>query len=124
MKMKISIPLVFISGITLAQQVPVVNTIDSVTIKSRIKIAQERKEFARHAQATELLGAYELGRNNPHDIAQTLGTLAGVQVDKRTQFGGQRVVVRGYGNDQKFNNWGVKFYLNSAPITNADGVTI
>ncbi|MGS0749107.1 TonB-dependent receptor plug domain-containing protein [Halpernia sp. GG3] len=37
--------------------------------------------------------------------------------------GGQRVVIRGYGNDQKFNNWGVKFYLNSIPITNADNTT-
>ena len=45
-------------------------------------------------------------------------------MDKRTNLGGQRVVVRGYGNDQKFNNWGTKFYLNSAPLTNADGVTL
>lgn len=47
-----------------------------------------------------------------------------VQVDKRTNLGGQRVVVRGYGNDQKFNSWRVKFYLNAVPLTNADNTTV
>lgn len=97
--------------------------IDSVNITGRTKIKKERAEFTRHAQSTEILSSYELNRNNPNAIEQSLGTLAGVQVDKRTNYGGQRVVVRGYGNDQKFNNWGVKFYLNSVPFTNADGVT-
>ena len=47
-----------------------------------------------------------------------------MQVDKRTQLGGQRIVIRGYGNDQKFNNWGIKIYYNGVPLTTADGVTI
>ncbi|MEC5394784.1 TonB-dependent receptor [Bergeyella sp. RCAD1439] len=107
-----------------AQETERESVVDSVVIKARTKVKQERKEFFKHAQSTEIVSAYEIERNNPHFIEQSLGTMAGVQVDKRTQFGGQRVVLRGYGNDQKFNNWGVKFYLNSAPITNADGVTV
>ena len=99
-------------------------TIDEVTILGRKKIKQERKEFTRHAQSTETLSEEELNRNNSAMIDQTLSTMAGVQVDKRTNFGGQRVVVRGYGNDQKFNNWGTKFYLNGVPLTQADGVTV
>ncbi|MDO5615928.1 MAG: TonB-dependent receptor [Cruoricaptor ignavus] len=98
--------------------------IDSVVIKGRARIAQERKEFIKHAQSTEVLGSYDLQRNDPILIDQTLGTMAGVQVDKRTLFGGQRLVVRGYGNDQKFNNWGIKSYLNGIPLTQADGTTI
>ncbi|BFO67489.1 TonB-dependent receptor [Chryseobacterium sp. KCF3-3] len=98
--------------------------IDSVNIFRRSKIEIERTEFQRHAQSTETLSESELNRNNSSFIEQSLGTLAGVQVDKRTQLGGQRIVIRGYGNDQKFNNWGIKSYLNSVPITNADGVTI
>lgn len=98
--------------------------IDSIAIKGRKKIKQERADFAYNGQSTEILGSYEIERNNPIFVEQSLGTMAGVQVERRTEFGGQRVVLRGYGNDQKFNNWGVKFYLNSAPITNADGVTI
>lgn len=98
--------------------------IEQVTINARTKVKKERTEFKRHAQSTETLSEEELNRNNSAYIDQTLSTMAGVQVDKRTQLGGQRIVVRGYGNDQKFNNWGVKFYWNNMPLTNAEGVTI
>ncbi len=98
--------------------------IQEVEIKGREKVKKERAEFTRHAQSTETLSEYELNRNNSYFIEQSLGTMAGVQVDKRTQLGGQRIVIRGYGNDQKFNNWGIKSYLNGVPLTNADGVTI
>lgn len=98
--------------------------IDSVQILGRSKIKHERAEFKRHAQSTETLGSYELNRNNSAFIEQSVNVMAGVQVDKRTALGGQRFVIRGYGNDQKFNNWGVKFYLNSVPLTNADNITV
>lgn len=98
--------------------------IDEITILGRKKLKQERKEFTRHAQSVETMSEEELNRNNPAMIDQTLSTMAGVQVDKRTNFGGQRIVVRGYGNDQKFNNWGTKFYWNNMPLTNAEGITI
>ncbi len=98
--------------------------IEQVTINARTKVKKERAEFKRHAQSTETLSEDELNRNNSAYIDQTLSTMAGVQVDKRTQLGGQRIVLRGYGNDQKFNNWGVKFYWNNMPITNAEGITV
>jgi len=98
--------------------------IEEVAVRGRKKIKQERAEFKRHAQSVETLSEEELNRNNPAAIDQTLSTMSGVQVDKRTIFGGQRLVVRGYGNDQKFNNWGVKAYWNNMPLTNAEGITI
>lgn len=98
--------------------------IDEVAILGRKKLKQERAEFTRHAQSVETLSEEELNRNNPAMIDQTLSTMAGVQVDKRTGFGGQRIIVRGYGNDQKFNNWGTKFYWNNMPLTTAEGVTV
>lgn len=100
------------------------NSLDEVIVKEKRKTAKERGEFKRHAQTVEALTEEELNRNNPAFIEQSLGTMAGVQVDKRTQLGGQRIVIRGYGNDQKFNNWGVKAYYNGVPITSADGVTV
>lgn len=98
--------------------------IPQVDVKGRRKNVKERAEFTRHAQTTEVLTSEDLNRNNPAFIEQTLGTMAGVQVDKRTQLGGQRVVIRGYGNDQKFNNWGIKAYFQTIPLTTADGVTM
>ncbi|MCW3160199.1 TonB-dependent receptor [Chryseobacterium oryctis] len=99
-------------------------TIEEVAIQGRKKIKQERAEFKRHGQSVETLSEEELNRNNPAAIDQTLSTMPGLQVDKRTNFGGQRLVVRGYGNDQKFNNWGVKAYWNNMPLTTAEGVTV
>jgi len=96
----------------------------NITINARPKIVKEQSEFKRHGQSTELLSSQELNRNNPAFLEQSLGVMAGVQVDKRTQMGGQRIVIRGYGNDQKFNNWGIKAYYNQIPLTNAEGVTI
>ncbi len=105
-----------------AQETP--KALDEVIVKEKRKTAKERGEFKRHAQSVEALTEEDLNRNNPAFIEQSLGTMAGVQVDKRTQLGGQRIVIRGYGNDQKFNNWGVKAYYNGIPLTTADGVTI
>jgi iron complex outermembrane receptor protein len=115
-----------IAGITLAAtasaQEP--QQLSSVEVKGRKKTVKERAEFQHHAQTTEVLTEEELNRNNPAFIEQSLNTVAGVQVDKRTQAGGQRIVIRGYGNDQKFNNWGIKAYYNGIPLTTADGVTV
>lgn len=99
-------------------------SLEEVVVKEKRKTVQERAEFLHHAQSVKVIGEVELNRNNPAFIEQSLGTMAGVQVDKRTQLGGQRIVIRGYGNDQKFNNWGVKIYYNGFPLTTADGVTI
>lgn len=100
-------------------------SIDEVKIiHARSKVLKEREEFKKHAQSTEIISEYEINRNNPAFIEQSLNTMAGVQVEKRTQLGGQRIILRGYGNDQKFNNWGIKMYLNNIPLTGADGVTV
>lgn len=97
--------------------------LDSVVVSAPKKSASQ-VQLAKNAQSSAVLSLYDWQRGNGLSLEQTLGTLNGVQVENRTHFGGQRVVVRGYGNDQKFNNWGVKFYLNGSPITSADGVTI
>lgn len=100
-------------------------SIDEVKIiHARSKVLKEREEFKKHAQSTEIISEYEINRNNSAFIEQSLNTMAGVQVEKRTQLGGQRIILRGYGNDQKFNNWGIKMYLNNIPLTGADGVTV
>jgi iron complex outermembrane recepter protein len=113
--------LLLISGFAFAQTT---KELEEVIVREKRKTAKERGEFKRHAQSVKALTEEELNRNNPAFIEQSLGTMAGVQVDKRTQLGGQRLVIRGYGNDQKFNNWGVKAYYNGIPVTTAEGVTI
>jgi iron complex outermembrane receptor protein len=111
-----------VSGHSFAQTTT--KELEEVIVKEKRKTAKERGEFKRHAQSVEAITEEEMNRNNPAFIEQSLGTMAGVQVDKRTQLGGQRLVIRGYGNDQKFNNWGIKSYYNGVPITTAEGVTV
>lgn len=99
-------------------------SLPGVDVEGTRKTIKERAEFQHHAQTTDVLTEEELNRNNPAFIEQSLNTVAGVQADKRTQLGGQRIVIRGYGNDQKFNNWGIKAYYNGIPLTTAEGVTV
>ena len=99
-------------------------SLDSLYIKGNTKTQQEQKEFIKNGQSTELLTSYDLDRTISSYIDQTLNTLPGVQVERRTLMGGQRITLRGYGNDQKFNNWGIKMYWNNMPLTNADGTTL
>jgi iron complex outermembrane recepter protein len=95
-----------------------------VVVQESRRVIDERNAIIKHAQSVGVMSEAQLNRNNPMFVEQGLGMMAGMQVDKRTQLGGQRLVIRGYGNDQKFNNWGVKIYYNGIPITTADGVTI
>lgn len=115
--------LLFVCNLTIAQNLPS-KMLEEVQVNEKKKAAQKKQAFIKQAQTTGVLTEVELNRNNPAFIEQSLGTMAGVQVDKRTQLGGQRLVIRGYGNDQKFNNWGVKAYYNGVPITTAEGVTV
>jgi iron complex outermembrane receptor protein len=126
MKTKIVVLMVSLFSMQIIAQIEQdsINQLKSVVVNARAKTLRELSEFKRHGQFTELLSSQELNRNNPAFLEQSLGVMAGVQVDKRTQVGGQRIVIRGYGNDQKFNNWGIKAYFNQIPLTNAEGVTI
>src|SRR5437868_10803597 len=121
--MKKIFTLLAITGMATAAYGQTTQTLKEVEVKGRKKTVKERAEFQHHAQTTEVLTEEELNRNNPAFIEQSLNTVAGVQVDKRTQLGGQRIVIRGYGNDQKFNNWGIKAYYNGIPLTTAEGIT-
>ncbi len=121
--MKQIIILACLIGTAATAHAQAVQTLNEVHVNGRKKTVKERAEFQHHAQTTEVLTEDELNRNNPAFIEQSLNTVAGVQVDKRTQLGGQRIVIRGYGNDQKFNNWGIKAYYNGIPLTTAEGVT-
>lgn len=49
--------------------------IEQITLKSRKKVNQERNEFSKNAQATEILSDEDLNRNNSALIEQSLSTI-------------------------------------------------
>jgi iron complex outermembrane receptor protein len=63
-------------------------------------------------------------RNSGLSLENSLNLLPGVDMQSRTTFGGQRIMIRGYGNNTNFNGQGVMVLLNNIPVTDATGTTI
>ncbi len=88
---KIYILALSLSAIALANAQENENHIDEVAIHARSKVIKEREEFKKHAQSTEIISEYEINRNNPAFIEQSLNTMAGVQVEKEPSWVGREL---------------------------------
>lgn len=71
-----------------------------------------------------VLTAGDFHRNSGLSLENSLNLLPGVNMESRSTFGGQRIIIRGYGNNTNFNGQGVEVLLNNIPITDATGTTI
>ncbi|HEY4109460.1 TonB-dependent receptor [Puia sp.] len=71
-----------------------------------------------------VLSAEDLHRNSGLSLENSLNLMPGVSMGSRTTFGGERIIIRGYGNNTNFNGQGVQVLLNNIPITDATGTTI
>jgi iron complex outermembrane receptor protein len=76
------------------------------------------------SKSVALLTRQELQRNDGLFLENALNLVPGVRMEKRTMSGGQRITIRGYGNNTNFNGTGYKAYLNGIPVTDAEGTTI
>jgi iron complex outermembrane recepter protein len=76
------------------------------------------------AQSIGVLTREDLRRNEGIFLDDTLNLIPGVRFESRTASGGQRITIRGYGNNTNFNGTGYKAYLDGIPITDAEGTTI
>lgn len=75
------------------------------------------------ARSIGIVNRPDLERETGLFIEESMNLLSGVRVEKRTMSGGQRITIRGYGNNQRFNGYGFRAYLNDIPVTDAEGVT-
>lgn len=75
-------------------------------------------------QAISMLSRRDLKRSSGIYLEETINLEPGIRMEKRTNSGGQRITIRGYGNDTNFNGTGYKAYINGVPITDASGATI
>lgn len=76
------------------------------------------------SRSVAMLTRQDLQRNDGLFLENTLNLVPGVRMEKRTMSGGQRITIRGYGNNTNFNGTGYKAYLNGIPVTDAEGTTI
>lgn len=71
-----------------------------------------------------VLTAEDFHRNSGLSLENSLNLIPSVTMGSRSTFGGQRIIIRGYGNNTNFNGQGVQVLLNNIPITDATGTTI
>ncbi|NIM35384.1 MAG: TonB-dependent receptor [Hydrotalea flava] len=76
------------------------------------------------AQSVGVLTYHDLQRGNGLFPETQMNTIPGVFMQTRGISGGQRIIIRGYGNTTNFNGLGYQFFLNNIPLTDATGVTI
>ncbi len=76
------------------------------------------------AKSVGVLTPGDFHRNSGLSLENSLNLLPGVTMQSRSSFGGQRIIIRGYGNNTNFNGQGVQVLLNNIPITDATGTTI
>ena len=77
----------------------------------------------RTAGAVGLITSRDIQRTNGIHLQNYVNLIPGVRVEMRTIAAGNRIVIRGYGNQTNFNGVGYKAYLNDIPLTDADGTT-
>jgi iron complex outermembrane receptor protein len=76
------------------------------------------------AHSVGVLTAEDFHRNTGLSLENSLNLMPGVSMGSRSTFGGQRIIIRGYGNNTNFNGQGVQVLLNNIPVTDATGTTI
>jgi iron complex outermembrane receptor protein len=77
----------------------------------------------RTAGAVGLVTSRDIQRTNGIHLQSFVNLIPGVKVEMRTVAAGNRIVIRGYGNQTNFNGVGYKAYLNDIPLTDGDGTT-
>jgi iron complex outermembrane receptor protein len=78
-------------------------------------------------QAVTTLSTQQLQRGSGLILQDAMNLTPGVDMERRTMGGGQRIKIRGYSDGRDAGNFagtGFKAYLNGIPITNAEGLTI
>jgi len=76
------------------------------------------------ARSIGMLTPVDFHRNSGLSLESSLNLVPGVLMQSRSTFGGQRISIRGYGNNTNFNGQGVQVLLNNIPVTDATGTTI
>lgn len=77
----------------------------------------------RTAGAVGLVTSRDIQRTSGIFLPSFVNLIPGVRVEMRTVAAGNRIVIRGYGNQTNFNGVGYKAYLNDIPLTDGDGTT-
>jgi len=104
--------------------IPSNNNLNEVEVTAN---SAEANSTLKQPQSINVLTRKDMERNTGLSLQDAINLIPGVQMQTRSMFGGQRIVIRGYGTDvfgSNFNGTGYKVYMNGIPITDAQGTTI
>lgn len=101
--------------------VPAANLLSPVEVQS-----------VKQAQSISTLTNADLNRFSGLNIQDALNTIPGVNMQSRTPWGGQRIILRGYypsvdngrNNSANFAGLGYQLYIDNIPVTDATGTTV
>lgn len=127
-----SIAISFIGYIT---QVLAVHDHQPVTVLlrlSRTTLSGVEVTATQQERPSNVIGQQELNRYSGLSLQDALNSVPGVNMQARSPWGGQHIVIRGYypsvdngrNNSQNFNGLGYQLTLNNIPVTDATGLTI
>lgn len=85
--------------------------------------ARAQQEALRTPQSVETLAPEDFARHNPLFLQNALNQLAGVAMEQRSTASQSHILIRGVGGKSRFNERGIKLYLDGIPLTRADGTT-
>jgi iron complex outermembrane receptor protein len=117
---------ILVISATIAQEAPKdtahTQTLNSVQVTSWSAGKKDNQLAA--PRSVGVLTGEDFHRNSGLSLENSMNLIPGVSMGSRTSFGGQRIIIRGYGNNTNFNGQGVQVLLNNIPITDATGTTI
>ena len=86
----------------------------------------------RRPETINTLTESELRRFSGLQLQEALNTVPGINMQSRTPWGGQRIIIRGYypsadngrNNSANFNGLGYQLFIDNIPVTDATGLTV
>ncbi len=114
-----------------AQTIAVGDKSQSITVMLKVssnELSEAQVLGIKKAQTVNTLTQADLNRTSGLKLQDALNDVPGVDMQARTQWGGQRITIRGYipnvGLSMNFNGLGYQMYIDNIPVTDATGMTV
>lgn len=126
---------VYISSLGFAtQKIAVADKAQSLIINLQLSTELSPVEIlgVKKAQSVNTLTEMELNRTSGLSLQDALNTIPGINMQSRTPWGGQHIIIRGYypsadngrSNGENFAGLGYQLYIDNIPVTDATGTTV
>lgn len=118
-----------------SQQIKIISNIVDLNIsliQSANPLTPVEVQGTRMVQSFTTLSSADINRFSGLNLQDALNTIPGVNMQSRTPWGGQRIILRGYypsvdngrNNSANFAGLGYQMFIDNVPVTDATGTTV